>query len=156
MSDEQQANFNGWAKVEVMGHQTHIGSVRTEAYGQAVMFRVDTPELPEREYILTEPEYCGGSWTPAGSTVRRMARPGVTALIGAGSIYRILPCTEAAAMKAIEQEGRAPLQLISLPEGKQLTAGAGSGNDDEDEDETDENAEDFEGDTVFRESRERA
>jgi hypothetical protein len=153
MNDEQQASFNGWAKVEVMGHQTHIGFVRTEAYGQAVMFRVDTPELPEREYILPNPEYVDGHWAPAGATVRRMARLGVTALIGAGSIYRILPCTESAAMKAIEQCERAELQLIALPEGKQLAAG---GNGDEGEDESGENAEDFEDDTVFRENRERA
>jgi hypothetical protein len=50
-SDLPQAQFNGWARVEVMGHQTHIGYVRTEAYGAAVLFRVDTPDLPEREYV---------------------------------------------------------------------------------------------------------
>ena len=58
MPDElPQAQFNGWARVEVMGHQTHIGYVRTEAYGAAVLFRVDTPELPEREYVLESPEW---------------------------------------------------------------------------------------------------
>ena len=50
MSEENQASFSGWAKVEVMGHQSHIGFVRTEAYGQAVMFRIHTPELPVREF----------------------------------------------------------------------------------------------------------
>ena len=147
MNEEQQASFNGWAKVEVMGHQTHIGFVRTEAYGQAVMFRVDVPELPEREYVLVAPEFCESSpgtshWTPAGSTVRRMARPGCTVLIGAGSIYRILPCTEAAAMKAIEQEERATIKLISLPEGKALASGEEVVGDfencDQEEDEDDE------------------
>ncbi len=142
MSDEQQASFNGWAKVEVMGHQTHIGFVRTEAYGQAVMFRVDTPELPAREYVLTAPEFCESSpgtshWTPAGSTVQRIPRPGCTVLIGAGSIYRILPCTEAAALKAIEQNERATIKLISLPEGKALGPGLAT-DDDENNGETDE------------------
>src|SRR5208283_4465748 len=109
MSEQQQASFNGWARVEVMGHQTHIGFVRTEVYGQAVMFRVDTPELPERDYTLTEPAYArvnggsGAQWCPVGSTVRRQVRPGCSVLIGAGSIYRIMPCTEEAAATAIDQ-----------------------------------------------------
>ena len=113
--EQQQAQFNGWARVEVMGHQTHIGYVKTEAYGQAVMFRIDTPELPEREYTLTEPEYVAGSWTPAGAKVQRSASPGCSVLVGAGSIYRILPCDEAAALKAIETSQRSELKLISLP-----------------------------------------
>ena len=120
MSEQAQAQFNGWARVEVMGHQTHIGYVRTEAYGQAVMFRVDTPELPEREYTLTAPAYVSGSWTPSGATVKREAVRGCSVLVGAGSIYRILPCDEAAAISAIEESQRAELKLISLPEMKML------------------------------------
>jgi hypothetical protein len=120
--NEQQANFEGWARVEVMGHQTHIGFVRTEAYGAAVMFRVDAPELPEREYVLESPEYVDGRWTPAGATVQRPAVKGHSVLVGAGSIYRIIPCDEAAALKAIETSGRTELKLISLPEGKALPA----------------------------------
>lgn len=142
--DEKQAEFSGWAKVEVMGHQSHIGFVRTEAYGQAVMFRIDTPELPAREYVLEEPEYAAinGSqtWAPKGTKVMRPATPGVTVLVGAGSIYRIVPCTEAAAMKAIESSGRKPLKVVELPEGRALEApasdddhddGPGDGDDDE-------------------------
>ena len=136
MTEEKQAQFNGWARVEVMGHQTHIGFVRTEAYGQAVLFRIDTPELPERDYVLTEPSYTriqngnnswSSQWTPAGATVRKISRPGCSVLVGAGSIYRIMPCTEGAAMKAIDQEERAELKLISLPEGKALPAASESG-----------------------------
>ena len=112
---EQQASFSGWARVEIMGHQTHIGFVRTEAYGQAVMFRVDAPQLPEREFALPEPAYVDGKWTPAGATVRRAAIEGASVLIGAASIYRIIPCTEAAALKATENEVRAELKLIALP-----------------------------------------
>ena len=123
MSEENQASFTGWARVEVMGHQTHIGFVKTEAYGQAVMFRVDTPELPEREYILTEPAYVSTVWTRAGATVRRIARPGCSVLVGAGSIYRIIPCTEAAALKAIDADERAVLKLVSLPESAALPPG---------------------------------
>ncbi len=119
---EQQAQFNGWARVEVMGHQTHIGYVRTEAYGQAVMFRIDTPEFPEREYTLEEPAYVDSRWTPKGAKVKRSATPGCSVMVGAGSIYRICPCDEAAALKAIEIGQRAELKLISLPEGMALPA----------------------------------
>ena len=122
MAEEQQAQFNGWAKVEVMGHQSHIGFVRTEAYGGAVLFRIDTPELPEREYTLTEPEYVDGKWTPSGATVQRAAAPGVSVLVGAGSIYRIVPCTEGVALKAIEAGARAELKLVALPEASQIAA----------------------------------
>jgi hypothetical protein len=148
MSEENQASFTGWARVEVMGHQTHIGFVKTEAYGQAVMFRVDTPELPEREYVLTEPAYVSTVWTRAGATVRRIARPGCSVLVGAGSIYRIIPCTEAAALKAIDADERAVLKLVSLPESAALPPGeerdeAGDdpfepNDNDEDEDRNDE------------------
>lgn len=122
--NENQAEFKGWARVEVMGHQTHIGFVRTEAYGQAVLFRIDTPELPEREYILEQPAYVRGGWLPAGSKVQRPAAPGCSVLVGAASIYRIVPCTEAAALRAIESNERAELKLIELPPDKALAAGA--------------------------------
>lgn len=121
MTGEQtQAQFNGWARVEVMGHQTHIGYVRTEAYGQAVMFRVDAPQLPERTYQLESPEYVAGKWTPAGATVTRAGIEGCSVLVGAGSIYRILPCTEEAALQAIESLSRPELKLIALPENPKL------------------------------------
>ena len=113
-----QAQFNGWARVEVMGHQSHIGYVRTEAYGGAVLFRIDTPELAEREYVLEEPEYVASRWTPKGAKVLRAAVPGCSVLVGAASIYRIAPCTEAAALAAIERSGRAELKLIELPGGR--------------------------------------
>lgn len=113
--EQSQASFNGWAKVEVMGHQSHIGFVRTEAYGQAVMFRIDTPEFPEREFILEEPAYVDGRWTSKGAKVLRPAMPGCSVLVGAGSIYRIVPCSEAAALKAIETGQRPELKLIEPP-----------------------------------------
>jgi hypothetical protein len=131
MPEQQQAQFNGWARVEVMGHQTHIGYVRTEAYGQAVMFRVDTPELPEREFILEQPAYVGGYWTAAGAKVRRLSAPGCSVLVGAGSIYRIMPCSEAVALRAIENTQCAELEVIELPPEKALAAPAGGEPNDE-------------------------
>lgn len=139
MSEQQQAQFNGWAKVEVMGHQTHIGYVRTEAYGQAVMFRIDQPEFPARQYVLDKPAFADGKWTPAGATVERPAILGCSVMVGAGSIYRIVPCTEEAARRAIESEMRSELKLIELPVNLRLAAVAAesydeSGQDDEEED----------------------
>ncbi len=114
---ETQAEFRGWAKVEVMGHQTHIGFAVTEAYGAAVMFRVDQPELPEAEETLTHGEYVDGSgYCPTGTVVKRGKIEAASVLVGAGSIYRITPCTEEAALEAIRQSVRRPLTLVRLPE----------------------------------------
>ncbi len=136
---EEQAQFNGWARVEVMGHQTHIGYVRTEAYGGTVLFRIDTPVLPEREYVLTEPAYVdvdggGQSWMRAGATVKRVPTEGVSVLVGAGSIYRIIPCTEAAALKAIENGVRSDLKLVSAPPELVLAAASEESDNDYDPD----------------------
>lgn len=57
MSEQQQANFEGWAIVEMMGHQQEIGFVTTQAFGQAVLFRIDQPELGERDVTLNRPEW---------------------------------------------------------------------------------------------------
>ena len=68
--NENQAEFKGWAKVEVMGHQSHIGYVTTEAYGQAVLFRIDRPEVAECEQTLEETEWVGDQRCPAGTIVK--------------------------------------------------------------------------------------
>jgi len=124
MSEPKQSSFEGWAVVELMGHQREIGFVTTEAYGQAVLFRVDTPDLPERQFTLTTPEWAdldgGRTWCPAGSVVKRPAVPPRTRLIAPGSLYAINPCTEAAARTAIERSISRPLILVNAPEGKQL------------------------------------
>lgn len=139
MSEEiPQAQFSGWARVEVMGHQTHIGYVRTEAYGAAVLFRVDTPELPEREWVLEKPEWGERGMIPAGTKVKRPGVAGVSVLIGAGSIYRIVPCSEAAALRAIDNERRAALRVVELPEGLALAAAADPDEEDDEQDDYEE------------------
>jgi hypothetical protein len=127
----EQTEFKGWARVEVMGHQQHIGYVQTEVYGAAVLFRIDQPALPEEDIALTEAEYVGSSYMQPGTVVKYPAQEGVSVLVGAGSIYRIIPCTEAAAMKAIRSAGRRPLMVVSLPPTAQIPAGP---DDDEDDD----------------------
>jgi len=114
--EEGQAKFEGWAVVEMMGHQRVVGFVTTEHYGAAALFRVDTPELPEREFQTKQPGYVDGKWAPAGATVRRPLSPPQTKLVGPGSIYAITPCTEETAMKAIENMMSRPLILLSIPD----------------------------------------
>ena len=53
---EANATFEGWAIVELFGHGKEAGFVKTEYYGSCAMFRVDVPELPEREYPLVRAE----------------------------------------------------------------------------------------------------
>ncbi len=111
MSEQQQAVFEGWAIVEMMGHQREIGFVTTQAFGQAVMFRVDTPELVEREFTLTVPEWTENgdvrSWTPEGAKVKRAART------------------------AIEKSAQRPLILLEVPAGLALPAPQPQSDDEE-------------------------
>lgn len=123
--ENEQAKFTGWAIVEMMGHQREAGYVTTESYGQAVLFRVDVPELPEREYILERPTWSGmdgENYIPEGSKVRRMAMPARSRLISPAAIYALNPCTEEAARKAIEAHIVPRLLLLEAPKERQLIA----------------------------------
>jgi hypothetical protein len=144
MSEVQQANFEGWAKIELMGHQVEIGFVKTEAYGQAVLFRVDTPDLPEREFTLTAPEWAEvdgvdgvRQWCPAGCVVKRAAVAPRTRLVSPNALYAINPCTEAAARTAIERSIHRPLILVTVPEGKLLSPRIDAEFDDDPEEDDD-------------------
>jgi len=137
---ENQTEFKGWAVVEVMGHQRHIGYVETQTFGAACLFRVDTPELPEREYEIKRPEWIDGEGTcPAGTKVRRAASPACSVLVGSASIYRIIPCSEELAREQIDSRTSRPLIVVSRPP-KALAAAANdrccecAGPDDVDED----------------------
>lgn len=120
---EEQAKFEGWAIIEMMGHRREIGFVTTETFGAGCLFRVDTPELPEREYELTRPEWVGQDYAPIGAKVKRPATPARSCLVGPPAIYAINPCTEEAARKAIESTHARPLILLSLPEKVAIPAG---------------------------------
>lgn len=120
--NEEQAKFEGWAIVEMMGHRREIGFVTTEHYGGASLFRVDSPEFPEREFELTRPQWVDGRHAPIGSKVKRIAIPAKSCLVGPGSIYALNPCTEETARRAIEEGIHRPLILLSVPEQAQLAA----------------------------------
>lgn len=123
MSDQQQAKFDGWAIVDVMGHQRYVGYVTTEAYGQAVLFRIDVPALDARERVTVRPGYHpqDGTYLPSGTTVQEGAVDGYTKLVGSGSIYTITPCTKEAALKAVEASQPRPFMVVSLGQERQLS-----------------------------------
>lgn len=114
----QQSNFEGWAVVELFGHQGEVGFVTTQVFGSAVLFRIDTPELPEREYTLERPEqilYEGMyRWAGIGSKVKRTGVPAKTKLVGPSAIYAMTPCTEQTARVAIERMIAPPLIILEL------------------------------------------
>ncbi len=124
MSDPQQARFEGWAIVDVMGHQRYVGYVTTEAYGQAVLFRIDVPALDERERVTKRPgHFADKGYLPAGTTVKEGAVPGYSKLVGSGSIYTITPCTKEAALEAVEEMQPRPLMSVTIPPERTLSAG---------------------------------
>lgn len=104
--EEKQSSFEGWAVVEIFGHQRYAGFVTTQAFGQAVMFRVDVPPLAERERVTKSYEWIGDRNVPPGSTVKESDVPGYTKLFGVGAIYAITPCDQAAAEKAVSRSPR--------------------------------------------------
>lgn len=131
MTEQQQARFEGWAIVDVMGHQRYVGYVTTEAYGAAVLFRIDVPALEARERTTVRPEYdSSGRYLPAGSVISEGAVEGYTKLVGSGSIYTMTPCTKDAALVAVEKMQARPLLLVTLPEGRALTAASSHGQSD--------------------------
>jgi hypothetical protein len=124
----QSSNFEGWAVVELFGHQREVGFVTTQVFGAAVLFRIDTPELPEREYTLERPEQVkqGNShlWGTIGSKVKRESVPAKTKLVGPSAIYAMTPCTEQTARMAIERMIQPPVILLELAPQKALPSAA--------------------------------
>lgn len=118
-----QSKLETWAIVELMGHAREIGFVTTEYFGPACLFRVDVPELPEREFVLPRPEWVtdekgNSQYVPVGSKVKRSAVPGRSPLLGVASIYKLTPCTEATARAAIEEFAPRKLTLLELAKEK--------------------------------------
>ena len=128
---EQTSAFEGFCIVEIFGHSKAIGYCTTQYFGQTALFRVDTPELPDREYELKRREYADGQYLPIGAKVKRQGRPASSQLLGPGSIFRMTPCTEEVMLQALEEMIPRPLILLSLPEGLQIESGNPDAEDDD-------------------------
>jgi hypothetical protein len=126
---EMPAQFEGWAIIELFGHQREIGYVTTRYFGTACLFQVDIPELPERDHVLETPQYVGGTWTPSGAKIRKKAASARSRMLGPGSIYALNPCTEAAAMMAIEKMVGREIVVLEIPEVNEKLLAAGFGHD---------------------------
>ena len=127
-------NFNGWAILEIFGHQRYAGYVSTQAFGTAVMIRLDVPELKERKRITKRPGWIDegdrgeSRYAPAGTVVRESPVQGYTKLFGVAAVYSLTPCDEAAALAAVEELQSRKMMVVKLPEGgadvtRQLTDG---------------------------------
>lgn len=122
MSDPEiksQNEYAGWAVVEIFGHQKYAGFVTTQAFGQAVMFRIDVPELEERERWTERDEYhAQWGYLKPGTKVKEKSIPGFSKLFGVASIFSITPCTEQVARDAVEKMQERPLIVLAMPDGK--------------------------------------
>ena len=118
-TEQGQSKFEGWAMVEIMGHQKEIGYVTTEYFGAACMFRVDTPDIPEQETVLKRPSYAtiDGKYRqwPAGTKVRFSSLPGRTRLVSVAAVFSINPCTEEAARVSIVDMVPRTMALVDIP-----------------------------------------
>lgn len=92
--------LKAWALVELFGHQRIVGHCTSEAFGSAVLLRVDVPDLLQ-----------------AGKKVR----DGFTRYFGMGAIYSVTPIDE--------ERVRALLPTIDGTPERPLTIGSYSRND---------------------------
>lgn len=116
-----QNQLETWAVVELMGHQKEVGFVTTQYYGTACMFKIDVPELPEREKTLTRPQWVGDTHVPAGTTISLAAQPGRSRMVGVSSVYALNPCDRETAISVLEEAaGSREMKIVSLAGCKQL------------------------------------
>jgi hypothetical protein len=120
MNADQQSKFEGWAVIELFGHAREAGYVTTDNFGTGALFRVEVPPLPEREITLIRPQWIDGELVGAGSKIQRGAVEGRTRFIGPGAVYAMNPCSQDAAMKAIEAMSSREVQVIELVKQSQL------------------------------------
>lgn len=105
--NEAQTSFEGWAIVELMGHQRIAGFVKEQQLAGGALVRVDVPAVDDR--------------------------PAFTKMFGVGAIYGLTPCTEAAATHAVRHFCARPISEWDLPSPRALPAPEAE-NDHEDED----------------------
>jgi hypothetical protein len=115
-----QNHLETWAIVELMGHQKEVGFVTTQYYGTACMFKIDVPELPEREKTLARPKWIDLQHVPAGTRIKEAAQPGRSRLVGVQSVYALNPCDRETAIAVLEENSSREIQIVALAGVKQL------------------------------------
>ena len=130
---EQNAKFEGWAVVEIMGHSKEIGFVTTEYFGGPALFRIDQPSLPEREHTLTRAQWIDDKLCDVGTKIMRAELPGKTAYVGPQAIFRLTPCSEETARRGVEGLIPVPVKILHLVERRQI-ASVSADDDDVDDD----------------------
>jgi hypothetical protein len=136
--EAEQNHLETWAVVELMGHQKEVGFVTTQYYGGACMFKIDVPDLPEREKTVTRPQWVGDTLVPAGTVIRLPAEPGRSRMVGVSAVYALNPCDQETAMRVIEEAvGMHDTKVVSLAGCKQLPLTAAEEEDDKEEEKED-------------------
>jgi hypothetical protein len=130
---DQQAKFEGWAVVELFGHQREAGFVTTQYYGNAAMFQLDVPALEEREQETKRPGYIDGTFCPAGTKVKKAAVVGRTRLINPSAVYALNPCDKEAALKAIDEISPREIRVLEMPKTAPLLPGETESDDYDDQ-----------------------
>ena len=74
MIDQQQAKFEGYGLVEIVGHQRVAGFVTTEYFGNVAVFHVVMPEVAAEEIEIPTRQWIDTEYLEAGSRVR-ISRP---------------------------------------------------------------------------------
>lgn len=126
MEAQEQAKYEGWAIVEIMGHRTIAGHVTTKYFGTAAMIHITQPDHPAQEKILERGQYINGEYCDVGTKVR-ISREKAEAYVGAGSIYQLTVCSEE---KALATQP-VTVEIIEKVERKQITANIARYEDDE-------------------------
>lgn len=145
MEETKQGHFEGWAVVEMFGHSREVGYVTSEYFGSGALFRIEVPPLPERDVTLVRPEWIENEMVGAGSKVKRCAVEGRTRFIGPGAIYAMNPCSQDAAMTALESMSRREVKVVELVKAKQLATTLPGEDNEEDYEYDDSNDDDRDG-----------
>lgn len=91
--DEKQPELSGYALVEIFGHVRIVGWLTQQAFGSAVLFRIDVPDM-----------------TQDGKVVRK----GFTRYFGVGSIYSITPIDAETMKELLPSISGAPARPYSI------------------------------------------
>jgi hypothetical protein len=133
MTEQSSTSIETWAVVEIMGHNRAAGFVKTEPFGGVVMLRVEVPDLPERKREKTGYRDAEGNYTDQLQRFEEIlpAEDGYTQWVGMQSIFRLTPCTEETARKAVEAMRREQPRLLHLGPAQEPAAlpGAETGED---------------------------